>query len=99
MPAPKTADRVTGDSAGAGFWPPTPTQRKCLIADVTVEHGPVDLLGRFFLKADTATRQRGVALEFGTFEELLQVNCQEPGHLETHNIDVRPALLPPGSGA
>jgi len=76
MPAPKTADRVTGDSAGAGFWPPTPTQRKCLIADVTVEHGPVDLLGRFFLKADTATRQRGVALEFGTFEELLQVNSK-----------------------
>jgi len=76
MPAPKTADRVTGDSAGAGFWPPTPTQRKCLIADVTVEHGPVDLLGRFFLKADTAARQRGVALEFGTFEELLQVNSK-----------------------
>jgi hypothetical protein len=36
----------------------------------------VDLLGRFFLKADTAARQRSVALEFGTFEELLQVNAK-----------------------
>lgn len=47
-----------------------------LITDITVEHGPVDLLGRFFLKADTAARRRGVALSFGTFEELLQVNGQ-----------------------
>jgi hypothetical protein len=45
-----------------------------LISDITVEHGPPDLLGRFFLKADTAARQRGVALSFATFEDLLEVN-------------------------
>ena len=47
-----------------------------LITDITVEHGPVDLLGRFFLKADTAARRRGVTLSFGTFEELLEVNAR-----------------------
>jgi hypothetical protein len=45
-----------------------------LITDIAVEHGPPELLGRFFLKADTAARQRGVALSFGTFEDLLEVN-------------------------
>jgi hypothetical protein len=45
-----------------------------LVTDITVEHGPVDLLGRFFLKADTAARRRGVTLSFGTYEELLRVN-------------------------
>lgn len=47
-----------------------------LITDITVEHGPADLLGRFFLKADTAARRRGVTLSFATFEELLEVNRQ-----------------------
>jgi hypothetical protein len=47
-----------------------------LITDITVEHGPVDLFGRFFLKADTAARRRGVTLSFGTFEDLLEVNQQ-----------------------
>jgi hypothetical protein len=41
---------------------------------LTVEHGPVDLLGRFFLKADQAARQRGVHLSFDTFENLLEAN-------------------------
>jgi hypothetical protein len=45
-----------------------------LITDITVEHGPPDLLGRFFLKADTAARQCGVTLSFGTFEELQEIN-------------------------
>lgn len=44
------------------------------ITDITVKHGPVDVMGRFFLMADTAMRDRGVALSFGTFEELLAVN-------------------------
>jgi hypothetical protein len=45
-----------------------------LVTDITVEHGPVDLLGRLFLKADTAARRRGVTVSFGTFEELAEVN-------------------------
>ena len=44
------------------------------LEDLTVEHGPVDLFGRFFLKADTALRQRGISLSFGTFDELLEAN-------------------------
>jgi hypothetical protein len=42
--------------------------------DITVEHGPIDLLGRFFLKAEQAARRRGVFLSFDTFENLLETN-------------------------
>jgi hypothetical protein len=44
------------------------------LKDITVEHGPVDLLGRFFLKAEQAARQRGIFLSFDTFENLLETN-------------------------
>jgi hypothetical protein len=44
------------------------------LKDITVEHGPIDLLGRFFLKADQAARQRGISLSFDTFEHLLKTN-------------------------
>lgn len=39
-----------------------------------VDHGPVDLLGRFFLWADTAARERGVSLSFASFAELEKAN-------------------------
>jgi hypothetical protein len=76
MPAPKIADRVADDIGGVDFASPAPERRTRLVTDITVDHGPSDLLGRFFLKADTAARQRGVTLEFGTFRELLQVNAK-----------------------
>jgi hypothetical protein len=41
---------------------------------VTVDHGPIDLLGRFFLKAEQAARRRGVFLSFDTFDKLLETN-------------------------
>ena len=44
------------------------------LADVTVTHGPVDMIGRFFLLADTMLKARGIALSFATYEELLEVN-------------------------
>src|SRR5215470_18667863 len=44
------------------------------LRDVTVEHGPPDVLGRFFLKADAAARERGVTLEFAPLAELQRVN-------------------------
>jgi|GEM_PF-397490 len=53
---------------------PRPQPHPHLITDITVEHGPVELLGRFFLLADTAVRERGVELSFGSFEDLLRVN-------------------------
>jgi hypothetical protein len=49
--------------------PPRP-----LISDVTLEHGPVDVLGRLFLKADTAARQRGVHLSFAPMQALVETN-------------------------
>ena len=53
-----------------------PAPQPHLITDITVEHGPADLLSRFFLKADTAARQRGVTVSFGTYEELAEVNAK-----------------------
>ena len=44
-----------------------PTQLK-------IKHGPVGLLGRFFLWADTAARDRGVTLSFGSLQELIEAN-------------------------
>ena len=72
MRVPQTAERGAGGAATAEI--PGSSQQPRLITDITVEHGPPDLLGRFFLKADTATRQRGVTLSFGTYEELVEIN-------------------------
>jgi hypothetical protein len=45
-----------------------------LLSQITVEHGPAELLGRFFLRAEEEVRQRGIILSFGSFEELVAVN-------------------------
>lgn len=45
-----------------------------LPAHLQIKYGPVGLLGRFFLWADTAARDRGVTLSFGSLQELLEVN-------------------------
>ncbi|HZT47043.1 MAG TPA: hypothetical protein VFA64_03650 [Hyphomicrobiaceae bacterium] len=66
-----TASSTSPKPAGPS---PAPARGPSRITDITVEHGPVDLLGRFFLKADTAARQRGVSLSFGTYEELVEAN-------------------------
>ena len=42
---------------------------------VSVEHGPPDLLGSFFLRADRELRERGVTLSFASFEQLVEVNA------------------------
>lgn len=68
--APPGASAARAPTAAPAAQPPRPK----LITDITLEHGPVDLLGRFFLKADTAAHQRGVTLSFGTFEDLIEVN-------------------------
>jgi hypothetical protein len=47
-----------------------------MITEIEVDHGPRVLLGRFFLKADTAARERGVTLSFGTFDDLVEVNAR-----------------------
>ena len=45
-----------------------------------IDHGPVKLLGRFFLKAEMAARVRGLDLYFGSFEELAAVNIENRQH-------------------
>ena len=44
------------------------------LTEVTVEHGPAPLLGRFFLAAETAARENGVTVSFATFDDLLAIN-------------------------
>jgi hypothetical protein len=50
-------------------------ERPQLFSQFTLDHGPVDLLGRFILKAEYACLQRGVQLALVTPEELLKVNA------------------------
>jgi hypothetical protein len=45
-----------------------------LPAQLKVKYGPAGLLGRFFLWADTAARDRGVTLSFGSLQELVEAN-------------------------
>jgi hypothetical protein len=45
-----------------------------LINTITVQNGPADVLGRFFLAADVGARERGVTLSFGTFDDIAETN-------------------------
>jgi hypothetical protein len=47
-------------------------------ANLRINHGSVSLLGRFFLMADTAARDRGVTLYFASLQELVDVNRANP---------------------
>lgn len=58
-----------------------------LLDQVTLLHGPHDLLGRFFLIGDTAARDQGVKLRLrADFDELVALNAR--------NRDSWPALAP-----
>ena len=52
---------------------PLPTSGR-LPAHIRIKYGPVGLLGRFFLWADTAARDRGVTLSFGSLQDLIEAN-------------------------
>lgn len=45
-----------------------------LLDQITVEHGPTGLLGRFFLKADAMAQERGLSLSLAPLAELIEVN-------------------------
>jgi hypothetical protein len=47
-------------------------------ANLKLNHGPIGVLGRFFLMADTAARERGVTLHFASLQELLETNKANP---------------------
>lgn len=49
---------------------------KSLLDGLRLDFGPVDLLGRFFLLADAALRERGISFSFGTFDDLIETNRQ-----------------------
>jgi hypothetical protein len=40
------------------------------LTEIQLEHGPVDLIGRFLRYADALNRAQGVVLSFATLEEL-----------------------------
>ncbi len=44
------------------------------ISQVEIDHGPLELLGRFFLTGDLACRRLGITLKLGTFDDILAVN-------------------------
>lgn len=48
--------------------------RKPLLSHIRIDHGPVDVLARFFIAADALLQEEGVELAFGSFEELEHVN-------------------------
>ena len=54
------------------------TAPRSFLADVVIEHGPRDVFGRLFLKADTELRERGIRMSFASFDELLAVNEANP---------------------
>jgi hypothetical protein len=47
---------------------------RSFIADIVINHGPADLLGRLVLAADTAARACGVLLSFAGLDELVSIN-------------------------
>jgi hypothetical protein len=47
---------------------------RSFLADIVIEHGPRDVLGRLFLKADTALREKGIFVSFADYDELRAAN-------------------------
>lgn len=50
------------------------SDRPLSLVDIRIDFGPQELLGRFFLMADTALRLLEIELTFGTFEDLVDTN-------------------------
>ena len=46
-----------------------------ILNDVTIDHGPQELLGPLFLRTEYAIRQFGVSLSFGSLQRLAEVNA------------------------
>jgi GNAT superfamily N-acetyltransferase len=48
--------------------------KRSFLTEISIDHGPAQLLGQFFLRADSAIRARGITLVFGGIDELIAVN-------------------------
>ncbi|MGD9830659.1 MAG: hypothetical protein AB7E70_19995 [Hyphomicrobiaceae bacterium] len=51
-------------------------RERSLLSEIRVDHGPSDLLGRFFLKAEAQAKLKGVSLSFASFDDLVEINAQ-----------------------
>jgi len=52
-----------------------PSIDSTIFANISIDNGPPGLLGRALLKAEAAARARGVALAFGSMQDLMLVNA------------------------
>lgn len=62
--------------------------RSSFLADLKIDHGPPGLLGRFFLAAENAVRDRGVVLSFASLEQSAMLH-----DAQTKNWAVFPPML------
>ncbi len=70
---------------------PKTNRSRSFLTELTIDHGPAQLLGQFFLRADSAVRGRGITLVFGAIEELIEVNQANAGSwgMFAQTLDVR----------
>lgn len=54
-------------------------QSATILRDITIDHGPSDLLAPLFLRLEYAVRQLGLGLNFGSLERLAAVNAANRG--------------------
>jgi hypothetical protein len=68
-------DRPRADRSVPWLHAPAIIQRgRSFLADVTIEHGPRDVLSRLFRQADAEMRDAGIRPTLATFSELLALN-------------------------
>ncbi len=60
---------------------------------VQVVHGPPGLLGRFFLQVDRNLREKGLSLEFATFDEVVEVHETNRDSWPVYNPMFNPRLV------
>ncbi|MEM6496047.1 MAG: hypothetical protein AAF709_04895 [Pseudomonadota bacterium] len=59
---------------------------------ITIEHGPRDLLTRYFLATAEAAASRDIHFDFGTFDELMEVNRANSDSWSPITTTFRPCL-------
>lgn len=91
----KNLQRKTGEHKSDAKVGVRPSAR-AFLQDISIDHGPVQLLGQFFLKADTAVRNRGVVLSFAPITELIAVNLanQDSWGMFAQTLDSRHGRIP-----
>jgi hypothetical protein len=64
---------------------------------IQVVHGPPGLIGRFLLQVDSNLKSKGLTLDFGTFEEVIEVHLNNKDSWPAYNpmFDPRIAVIEP----